>query len=331
MRDGKVKVLYIAGNGRSGSTILDIILGQLEGFFAVGELRRIWDRGLIENRVCGCSAPFRDCPTWTAIFREAYGGMDAVDPGAMVNYRERMTQTKHLPSMLLRKKVGQSGSPELQSFLAALDRLYSSIPRVTGCDVIVDSSKWPMYGYMLDLLPSVELYVLHLIRDPRAVAFSWTRNKYYEQDRMLPRQSALKSTAYWLAWNPAITYFWDRPPRRYLFLPYEHFVSEPRSTLEEVARFVGQNGEGLPFIDGLTMDLGRTHAIAGNIARLTQGRVTLAVDDEWKRNMPWISKLLVSTLTWPFLYRYGYFGQPTETLSGRAPTVSEGWPGNDGR
>ena len=51
MREKKVKVLFIAGNGRSGSTILDVILGQLEGFFAVGELRRIWgsERDILEE------------------------------------------------------------------------------------------------------------------------------------------------------------------------------------------------------------------------------------------------------------------------------------------
>ena len=38
MSGERVKVLYIAGSGRSGSTILDRILGQLDGFFSVGEL-----------------------------------------------------------------------------------------------------------------------------------------------------------------------------------------------------------------------------------------------------------------------------------------------------
>jgi len=32
------KVLYIAGWGRSGSTILDNVLGQLDGCFSTGEL-----------------------------------------------------------------------------------------------------------------------------------------------------------------------------------------------------------------------------------------------------------------------------------------------------
>lgn len=46
----EVKVLYIAGWGRSGSTILDNVLGQVEGFFSGGELSYLWERGLSENR-----------------------------------------------------------------------------------------------------------------------------------------------------------------------------------------------------------------------------------------------------------------------------------------
>ena len=36
-----VKVLYVAGLGRSGSTILANTLGQVEGFFSGGELNFI--------------------------------------------------------------------------------------------------------------------------------------------------------------------------------------------------------------------------------------------------------------------------------------------------
>jgi len=32
------KVLFITGRGRSGSTILDNLLGQLDGFFSLGQV-----------------------------------------------------------------------------------------------------------------------------------------------------------------------------------------------------------------------------------------------------------------------------------------------------
>ena len=43
-------VLYIAGTGRSGSTVLANILGEVEGVFTAGEVRYLWQRGLREGR-----------------------------------------------------------------------------------------------------------------------------------------------------------------------------------------------------------------------------------------------------------------------------------------
>ena len=85
MTGERVKVLYIAGSGRSGSTILDRILGQLDGFFSVGELCNLWDRGLLAHRKCGCGVPVDQCPTWTGILATGFGRqLDQADAGAAV-------------------------------------------------------------------------------------------------------------------------------------------------------------------------------------------------------------------------------------------------------
>ncbi|MBA3432215.1 MAG: hypothetical protein H0U16_12145, partial [Actinobacteria bacterium] len=51
-----LKVLFIMGWTRSGSTILDNLLGEVEGFFSTGELHYLWRRGLLEGRLCSCGA-----------------------------------------------------------------------------------------------------------------------------------------------------------------------------------------------------------------------------------------------------------------------------------
>ena len=68
---GDVKVLFLAGKGRSGGTLLASLLGQLPGFFNIGELNRLWDWGLVSNFRCGCGLPVQECPTWHAILEEA--------------------------------------------------------------------------------------------------------------------------------------------------------------------------------------------------------------------------------------------------------------------
>ena len=40
--DTAPKVLFIGGYGRSGSTLLDRVLGSTDGFFSAGELRSLF-------------------------------------------------------------------------------------------------------------------------------------------------------------------------------------------------------------------------------------------------------------------------------------------------
>ena len=66
-----VKVLFLAGKGRSGGTLLANLMGQMPGFCNVGELNRLWDSGLVHNHRCGCGLPVQECPTWAPILDEA--------------------------------------------------------------------------------------------------------------------------------------------------------------------------------------------------------------------------------------------------------------------
>src|ERR1700675_5160761 len=77
VKGNDVKVLFLAGKGRSGGTLLASLLGQLPGFFNIGELNRLWDWGLVSNFRCGCGLPVQECPTWHAILEEA----DRLEPG----------------------------------------------------------------------------------------------------------------------------------------------------------------------------------------------------------------------------------------------------------
>jgi hypothetical protein len=61
-----IKVIYMAGSGRSGSTLLEQILNQVESFRAVGELRHLW-RADYETDLCGYGVTLSACPFWWPI------------------------------------------------------------------------------------------------------------------------------------------------------------------------------------------------------------------------------------------------------------------------
>jgi hypothetical protein len=70
-------ILYIAGAGRSGSTLLGQILGQLEGFCFVGEMIGAWQTFGV--RRCGCQAMLTDCEFWAAVRQAAGRGTGALE------------------------------------------------------------------------------------------------------------------------------------------------------------------------------------------------------------------------------------------------------------
>src|SRR4029079_13210849 len=92
-----LRVWAIAGWGRCGSTLLDLMLGQVPGFVSAGEVRELWLRGCRENRPCGCGAPFFDCSFWSAVGRQAFGGWDQVDLERLLRIRYTLDRPWRIP------------------------------------------------------------------------------------------------------------------------------------------------------------------------------------------------------------------------------------------
>ena len=308
MSDRQVKVLYVVGLGRSGSTILSNSLGQIGDFFSGGELNFIWKHNVLENRLCGCGRPFRECPVWTRVMDEAFGGMDAVDPREMMRLQALGTRTRHIP-LMLSEKYRRSLAERLEKFLANYGRLYEAVASVTGSRVIVDSSKEPAHGFAMSMVPGVDFYVLHLVRDPRAAAYSWLKKKPQpdsESKEFMVRFSPTKSSAMWDSWNASAEALWRSTPQRYLRLCYEDFVAHPHQSLVDILNLVGEEDAEVPLVGEREVKLGVSHTVSGNPNRFDTGAVELRPDREWISKMNPRDRVLVTALTLPLLRRYGY-------------------------
>lgn len=315
---GNTPVLYIAGTGRSGSTVLANVLGELPGYVSVGELRYLWERGLIENRLCGCGLAFRDCPFWKQVLLTAYG--DATpDAEAMKGLQGKVARVRNLPLLFARRGRPERLRAETGPLPEQLRRLYRAVQEVSGARVIVDSSKLPSHAVLLDSTDGLDVTVVHLVRDPRAAAFSWQRRKV-QPDRRTPgymeRRGAAKSVALWVLWNAATEAFWSGRRDRYVRVSYEDFVADPRGTVTRVCRAVGHHCDGAgPFLDGGSVRLGVSHTVAGNPARLKSGTVRLRLDDEWSSAMPARDRVLVTLGAAALMKRYGYPLRPAPRAS----------------
>jgi Sulfotransferase family len=305
----RVKVLYFAGSGRSGTTIINNIVGQLGGAFAAGEIRFLWERGVVEDRLCGCGLPFSQCPTWQAVMTKAFPDGSAPDANAVAGRLISRLRLRRLPTMIARKVVGRRAAaahPDDE----ALQRTYDALAECTGASVILDSSKLPGYGLLLADLPGIDLYVLHIMRDPRAVTFSWRRTKLTHDgvgDEDAMQQLAVwKVPLVWLAENVATAMIWARRRDRYIRVPYERFVADPQGTMAAVADLVGLDPADLPFETPMSVRLAPTHSVAGNPNRHDTGTITLRHDTEWVSAMPAKDKAVVTALAAPGLLAFGY-------------------------
>jgi len=300
-----IKVLYVAGLGRSGSTILANTLGQVEGFFSGGELNFIWKHALIENRLCGCGKPASECEFWSRVFEDEFGGQDEALAREMMLLQYQGARTRHIPQMLT-DRGRRTIKNRLGKFLDNTGRLYRAIRSVSGSRVIVDTSKEPAYGYALSMVPGIDLRVLHLVRDPRAAAHSWAKKKPQPDsaDReFMHRKTPTQSAVLWDAWNTAIEALWRE---RYLRLRYEDFISDPRSSFEQILELVGEEDAELPLVGGNQVKLGVSHTVSGNPNRFDTGAVELRQDREWQKKMKPRDKALVTALTFPLLTHYRY-------------------------
>src|SRR4029450_10870488 len=120
---------------------------------------------------------------------------------------------------------------------------------VSDSRVVVDTSKEPAYGYALGMVPGVDLRVLHLIRDPRAPAYSGAKKKHQpdsDEREFMHRKTPMQSAVLWDAWNAAIEALWRQMPARYLRLRYEDFVADPRGSFEEILGLAGEEDADVP-------------------------------------------------------------------------------------
>jgi len=304
------KVAYIGGLGRSGSTLLDRMLGQLPGFFSAGEVRDLWQRALKENCQCGCGQPFRDCPFWREVGQEAFGGWDRVDVDDVQRLRKAVDRHSLVPLLIVPRAWPPFHRKVLryQSFLADL---YRAIHRVSGQRVIIDSSKAPSTAFLIRGLPGIELRAVHLIRDSRGVAHSWRKQivrpdmngRVVYMQRYHPYRIGLR----WITRN-ALMEVLARLGVPSVRVRYERLIEDPRDQVARIALALGEDvSEGdLSFISGGQVELGANHTVMGNPMRMDQGAIRLRVDDEWRRALGPSTSGLVTFLTRPFLRRYGY-------------------------
>lgn len=301
------KVLYIAGWGRSGSTLLEQVLGQVEGWFSCGELSLIW-----HDVLCRCDATVFNCEFWGPVLRETFERHPDLDPPSLIALQDRwfdMNPARLAAIAREGRRYRPGNRHPLRRYADLLADLYAITAGAAGARVVVDSSKGAPLAYLLASLTDIDLYVVHLVRDPRACAYSLGKKKLKRSDppRYFGRMSPAASSLKWLRRNAIIeALLRRRQGDRYLRVRYEDFADQPQPTSRSICSLLGEPDARLPFLDDAAVRLGSSHSVAGNPPRSPEGEVRVRRDDEWRERMDPRSRRLATVAAAPLMPRYGY-------------------------
>jgi hypothetical protein len=302
-----VRVAYLGGLGRSGSTLVSRTLDRVPGLVSVGELSNLWHQSVQRDTACGCGAPFSQCPFWQQVGAVAFGGWDQVDAREISALRLRVEKVRYFP-LLLRPGLRPAFARDVERYRDITTRLFEAVLQVSGSQVVVDNSKLPSRALLLRSAPDVDLRVVHLVRSSYGTSYSWSkRQKRADDDSDMLRLSVGRSALRWTFFNSAFELL-RRQGTPTLTLRYEDFVDRPRESLEDVLTFldVPFAEPDLDFVQGTSVTLAEDHNVWGNPARMQVGPQQLRLDEQWREKLTARERRTIALLTAPGLRRYGY-------------------------
>ena len=151
-----IRVLYIAGLGHSGSTLLDLLVSSHSRVASVGEIQVLRDpadtaqrRRVLKEITCPCGAPnVAKCPFWQQV-ESRLGDEFGLSLGSL-----------------------DMNSVDAETFDRHNTALFSCVSAVSKADWIVDSSKNSERLNRLIRVPGLDVHAVHLVRSPFGVAWS---------------------------------------------------------------------------------------------------------------------------------------------------------------
>jgi hypothetical protein len=324
--DRKPIVAYLLAASHSGSTLLALLLASHPDVCTTGELKAT-SLGDPDTYRCSCGAPIRECPFWNNVSRAMAERGHAFDiqhadthitTGA-TPYARRLLQPLVRGRALeaLRDAgldVSTSWRRRLARFHAVNESLVRSVCELTGTRVIVDSSKVGIRLKYLLRNPGLDVRVIRLIRDGRAVALTYTDPCSYadaraphlrgggdggsrERERLTIQEAAHE----WRRSNEeADALVASLGPERYTTINYEALCTDTQNVLSKVWTFVG-----LPAVPLQAGWRQRNHHVVGNGMRF-DATEDVRLDERWKTALDAEAQSVFHTEAGALNRRFGY-------------------------
>jgi hypothetical protein len=298
----KIPLVYVLAASHSGSTLLAMLLNSHPEVASVGELKAT-SLGDIERYRCSCQHRIKDCPFWLGISQDmAQYGIDfkiweaGTDlKSGTSNYIKRVLRPLHRgPVAEFCRDVALALSPSWRKHLKKIQAtnaaLMYCILKRTGKKFVVDSSKIGIRLKYLLQNPALDVKIIRLMRDGRAVALTYTQPDEFADaadpklrgggmggNRTGERLSIAEASREWLRSNEEAEAILNQGGRVNAFeIRYEHLCAEPIRALKNLLEFIGVDSSA-KMSDFRSVD----HHIIGNGMRLDSSE-KIRLDERWK-------------------------------------------------
>lgn len=220
-------VLYIMGTGRSGTTVLEILLSANDEVCSVGELTHIFRDGFESDKTCACGAPFSRCEFWCRVQqRLSYPPRKVLQSSALLH---KIDWHKGFLKIIFHSISKENTG----SYAQTNKELYNACADVSGKRVIVDSSKYPARALMLKRLYGSAIKIICLIRSPEGVFNSFQKTGVEQGAK--PPFAVLVYYVYVLLCCRLVALITNNV----LFITFEELKAFPVNTIKRIEAFTG--------------------------------------------------------------------------------------------
>ncbi len=300
----KISVLHFIGAGRSGSTLLNLMLDNHPDIIGTGELS-FFAHGWLKGDYCSCTQPLPTCSFWSRVQNEWLRRTDLPSMNIYLQLQQQFERNRRLPSVFFNSMIPSAAFQQYQIYTA---QLYAVIRDLSGACIIADSSKNPIRALSLATIPEIDIRLVFLVRDVRG--YVWSNQKVFNKNqeaglgRTVMPIPVWRSTTRWGLTN-LMSERVGKKANKCLLVRYEDMLDDMEQVFSDIGKLIDLDLSSIAasIVAGKTF-YGR-HVQAGNRLRM-QKDIKLRREERWQDRMPVKEQSLSWMLVSWLMKRYGY-------------------------